>query len=287
MDHAVDYFYQTCFDAGSKCPMYRSSDSSWKDVKQRIAQFKADLDANPIITSTVDGIPGVITGDVMWAVLADPVYAPLILYESAAAVLGDALNGNYTALISSLGMDRLPDVCAPTIPSNYAFSGLAGMAVRYTDGDDLRGKDFKYWQDYINRCEAFSPEIGPQWADPGAMGWDVRPKYRYTGPFTAPAPDAREIEGKPSSPILFLSGRYDPVTPLHSAYTASQSFPGSSVVMQKSVGHCTLLGAPSRCTFGHIGHYLRTGEVPKNGTECEADCVPWKKCPYELPRLPR
>ncbi|KAF9552233.1 hypothetical protein CPC08DRAFT_768457 [Agrocybe pediades] len=63
----------------------------------------------------------------------------------------------------------------------------------------------------------------------------------------------------------------------------SESFEGSVVLTQDSVGHCTISG-PSLCTQKHIREYLVSGTLPKPGTVCEAIGTPFSPptgIPYE------
>ena len=62
-------------------------------------------------------------------------------------------------------------------------------------------------------------------------------------------------------PLLFLSGRRDPVTPLRAALKMARKFAGAGLVEQASDGHCTLAcGSP--CTARHVRAYLDDGVVP-------------------------
>lgn len=53
----------------------------------------------------------------------------------------------------------------------------------------------------------------------------------------------------------------------------SQYFSGSSVLVQNSGGH-SFFGLASKCTLGHLQTYLEKGQVPKDGTVCEAGWKP-------------
>jgi hypothetical protein len=112
---------------------------------------------------------------------------------------------------------------------------------------------------------------------PQCSGWGIRPKWRYTGPFTTPEHDPSGAEGKPLAPLLFLSSRYDPVSPLRNAAAMAARHPGAVWVVQESAGHSSI-STPSRCTKKIIQDYLEFGTLPKNETVCEADCRPWSPC---------
>lgn len=94
--------------------------------------------------------------------------------------------------------------------------------------------------------------------------YKTRPVYRFTAPFQA----------NTSHPILMIGNTYDPVTPLKNAFTMSKGYPGSVVLTQNSTGH-TSGSVYSSCTVGHIRRYFHTGELPKKGTVCEPDELPF------------
>ncbi len=223
--------------------------------------------------------------------MMDPIYGPLDLYPGLGRTLAAAAEGNYTALIAESGFTPSggDDVCEDKTgdAAAYKWMGLAGAAVRCGDGDDMRGKDIGHWQEYKRRCVANSPEIGAMWADLGCASWQIRPKDRFTGPFGAPEADAAGVEGKPSAPVLFLSSRHDPVTPLVSAHKAAEKHVGARVLVQESVGHCTMLSSPSECTRKIMRAYMLSGAMPDEGASCEADCVPFEECDQPKARLPR
>ena len=114
---------------------------------------------------------------------------------------------------------------------------------------------------YVKRLLKDSPTFGDHWADIRlpCVGWRVRPKWRFTGPFGAPGPKGNGlVKGRMAAPVLFTSSRVDPVTPLRNAYAMSKLFPGSSVVVQESVGHCSET-SPSVCMKKIIETYFDTG----------------------------
>lgn len=75
---------------------------------------------------------------------------------------------------------------------------------------------------------------------------------------------------KTANPVLILSTRLDPVTPLRGAQTLEKTLQGSVLLVQDSVGHTTISKA-SRCTAGHVRKYFNGGELPPSGTTCVVD----------------
>ena len=72
------------------------------------------------------------------------------------------------------------------------------------------------------------------------------------------------------TPILYVNGQYDPVTPLANAFNASHSFQGSSVLQHSGYGH-GLFASPSECAARYVRAYFLNGSLPANGTECTPD----------------
>ncbi len=118
----------------------------------------------------------------------------------------------------------------------------------------------------------------------GCNGWEIEtkdPPMRWDDhPAHKPAPINTDF------PVLFLSTRRDPVTPLHAALKMTRKFANASIVEQVSDGHCTI-SCISLCTIGHIRAYVNDGilpPAPKFGsgdgdegewTTCECDEKPW------------
>lgn len=156
----------------------------------------------------------------------------------------------------------------------------AAWSVICGDGHDQTKHNISYFESYISQLRQQSPVLGTVWAQLRfeCSGWAIRPKLRFTGPFSTPEPYARIRSGHPAAPLLFVSSRLDPATPLRSAFAMSSNHPSSSVLIQDSVGHCAIYSSPSKCTRLVIQKYLKTGIVPSNGTVCPADCVPFTPC---------
>jgi hypothetical protein len=75
---------------------------------------------------------------------------------------------------------------------------------------------------------------------------------------------------KTLTPILFTTNALDPITP--SAAITSSYFPGSAVLTANATGHCM---AESECGATHIQRYLENGTLPKSGTLCKVEKMPF------------
>jgi hypothetical protein len=229
---------------------------------------------SPIIL--VDGNEAItITGNDIRTSFLLPLYKPIPLFRIYAEVLASAMEGNYTGLLRSIANPRLQDACV--IDNSTIPPGDGQHSIACTDGEDTTGHDLEFFEKYIDKLKTQSPTFGAMWATLRFIcgGWRIRPKWRFTGPFTSPPADPSLKEGVPAAPMLLLSSRLDPVTPLANAYLMSAGHPGSAVVMQDSVGHCALPTGWSECTNEILREYFDTGKVPKNGTVCHTGCKPW------------
>ncbi|KAF6785757.1 peptidase tripeptidyl-peptidase protein [Colletotrichum sojae] len=278
-EELVEYFYKTCHSAGpDKCALARSSDTSSHDIRARVEDLVARLDAEPI--HVLDGkLTHILTGYDAVNAFTRPLYSPYDAFPPLARRLDEAVRGNYTSLISKTteSLPQLDQACAhPNATAPPSSLGDGGQAVLCGDGEDSTGMSMAEYAAYAATLKEQSPTFAGYWSQIrlACTGWGVRPKWRYMGPFGTPAHDAAGVEGKPAAPLLFLSSRLDPVTPLRNARRMSRAHAGSVVVVQESAGHCTM-ATGSRCTTAVIRNYLEHGEVPAEETVCEADCGPW------------
>ena len=75
-------------------------------------------------------------------------------------------------------------------------------------------------QNISSFADVFFPQIWP------CAQWKMNASERYSGGFRA----------KTKFPILFVNGPYDPITPLESAFNASEGFEGSVVLTRNAHG---------------------------------------------------
>ncbi|KHO11190.1 hypothetical protein MAA_11268 [Metarhizium robertsii ARSEF 23] len=288
-EKALKYFYRSCFEATAKCPLTKSSDHSWHSIRDRVRTLLGELDASPRPALTQGGTETIITAGMVRSSLFKALYQPIDKFEPLAESLASALQGNYTLLVQNTGLGHPADGCTPKKPGEYNWLGLSSSAIVCGDAQDVTHHDEHYWQGYFEKLGDRSPEFGHNVAKIPftCSGWKSRPKYRFTGPFSSPESDPSNKQERPSAPALLLSSWVDPITPLQNAHRVSKSHPGSRVLSQRSVGHCALYSAPSKCTNRVVRTYMTTGALPDEGAQCEPDCVPWEQCDDERTSLPR
>lgn len=284
----IDHFYDFCFAAKSACALYDPSDASPGALRAKVDDLAARLTASPLVLAKKGFVPTILKGSTVLDIFADPMYEPITGFAPLASTLADAIAGNYTALIAAAGLEVSQDGIADNATlAEYRWMGQANAAVRCSDGADLRNTTNDEWRAQLAHARTLSPDWADRWMAVDCVEWPVRPNWRYAGPFgTEEAGEGSEGRG-PSAPVLFLSSRFDPATPLRSSVQAARAHPGSRVVVQNTVGHCASLSGPGECVKGIVGRYMATGEMPEEGMECEADCRPFEECPYLRAVLPR
>ncbi|KAI8961809.1 TAP-like protein-domain-containing protein [Daldinia sp. FL1419] len=274
-----DQFYKTCFEGGSKCAIYESGDSGPDDIRTRVEAFLDKLDQAPAQIVTNSSIEEITRADVT-NIVFQALYQPQEYFASAAQVLANGMRDDFTTVYASLGTPHASEYCPTTVPRTYTWTLDAEFAVACGDADSAMDQSIPEFENYVSEILKQSPDFGAGWAQIrlACVGWKVRPKYRFTGPFTTPEADPNGAPGKPKAPILFVTSRYDPVTPYANAVAMSKDHAGSRVLVQESPGHGALF-APGKCREDYVKKYLATGELPPEGTSCQPDCTPFQECP--------
>ena len=287
MDTIIENFLESCFKAGPKlCALTRSTDKSSQDTKDRFYNGLDAIDEAPIPYLDQYGNIGAIVGDDVRLATGTMAYSPVSLYQPFSAVLNYAIIGNPGPLIyvlESTGAEIAPQAYCNVNGSTAAdpftditgFEALAGVLC--LDGESVVNKTTSYWSDYIQEQLGISKIYGTAWSTLrfSCSNWPFKHQgKRFTGPFTTKTPSLNSTTG-PQYPFLFLSSRYDPVTPLDAARRMAKGHPGSQVVVQESTGHTALIAAQSNCTYAIVAKYFLDGTVPSKETVCQENCGPW------------
>lgn len=262
-DAIIDAFFTLCHEAGpEKCALYEPSPRA---IRSRVDAIIEKIETTPIPVPFAEHGPMVFSKKLLYELTFIMTYKPIQHFPDLVTMLLGAEQDNGTA-ISSIVNKYLPGyecTCAPKQPWLEPTEAL--RAIGCGDGDALTF-DPDYYEAYLANMTAQARFGGPFWAmyHIRCSQWRVRPKWRYTGPFSA---------ANTSHPILIVEPRYDAVCPLADARKVHGRFGGAGLLVQNSYGHCSV-SAPSLCTARHVRAYFENGTLPEEGTECEVDELP-------------
>ncbi|KAH8690470.1 TAP-like protein-domain-containing protein [Talaromyces proteolyticus] len=282
-DEILEQFWRGCHEAGpSVCALASASDASASDPKGRFWSWVSHLDEAPLPVVTSTGFIVTVTGNDIRKLVGATLYDPVPGFKSLANTLHQAMRGNTTSLITSmLAIGHIPDLDNTCSDKNrtapLSFLPEAHFAVVCADGDDITNKDAAWWDKYVHRLMDKSKLFGSYWANIrfSCSNWPFRPNLSFKGPFKTPKAVPSLTAGHPAAPLLFLSNRLDPVTPLNSARAMASDHPGAALIIQEAMGHCTIGTAASDCTKMIVADYFEYGTVPSGETICKTQCGPW------------
>lgn len=311
----INHFYETCYNAGTPCPLFnKTTDKSSADIKAKVDKLFNDLIQSPVPVVQGKNLT-MFTRTDLQEIYFLPFYFPVKYFPKLAETLADLVNGD-PSLIRPPSPPPPPGQHDHDRPGEkekeeeeneyWTYPEDIAIGIMCTDGPDLTNQTAPELQSYLQTLLTQSPSLARKWATwrIQCAGWPYRGKWRYTGPFETPnpgpgpAPSGGQRQGGeggrrgPDVPLLFLSSRFDPVTPLRNAVAMARGHPGSVVVSQNSYGHSSVFAAPSNCTAGIVRKYFGSGVLPSFGKgegsgiiECDAECLnPWFGCPnYRKP----
>lgn len=258
-EKAMNSFYSFCVSAGpERCPL-TTLNSTTKDIEDRLHRIVQSLYHNPIPIDTDNG-PEILTYSDARVLIFASLYSPMGTFPSLAYIFKAIEDKNHEIIDQYMGFFRSTHVyscgIAPVAPAGL---DVPTYAVLCSDGPSKANVTIEEFEKTWKKLESISPSIGSMWSMLAmkCASWKIRALHRYRGAFG----------GNTSHPILFITTTADPVTPLRSAHIMSSRFPGSTVLVQDSAGHCSI-STPTPCTFKHIRAYYQTGVVPKTNTFC-------------------
>ncbi|CAG8016740.1 unnamed protein product [Penicillium olsonii] len=289
-DAIFERFGQYCNAAGPiGCPFYidggaEAIKAAYWELEQQILNVSI-----PVMASATRG-PEVVTWTDIKAIQRVAIYQPLLAFPVLAdrmtelakgnpVPMADFKHGSHFGACPSNKCSRAgpwsPD-CA-TSQDNMLYAMAAIMS---SDAEHMTTLNMQEFRAIWDSLRADSDTLGDYWAQLhlSCVGWKTKAKYPFTGTYPSRLVFPRLTPLGPwgtttAHPMLFVSNTLDPVTPLTSAKHMSHIFPGSGLLQQESEGHTTL-AAPSVCVAKAIRHYFQTGQLPSEGTLCQADLKP-------------
>ncbi|MER6408619.1 alpha/beta fold hydrolase [Streptomyces viridosporus] len=241
---ALDNYAEHCVSQVEDCPVGDSA----QDVKDRIAKFLRDLDAEPIPgiapreltqTAATGGIAQALYSQDLWGFLTDGLEEAYNGDGTILMVLSDSLNGrNQDGEYSNL------------VPANVSIN-CADDKPRYRTEDVERSlPEFRAASELFGEYLAWGLIGCTDWAVPGAA-------------------DHPEVSAPGAAPILVIGNTGDPATPYEGARRMAQAL-GEGVGVEltyEGQGHGAY-NSRNRCVQDAVHGYLLDGEVPRAGTVC-------------------
>ena len=265
VEEILNLFFTSCFDAGPKrCELY--SDAGPREMQHTFNQVMKTIQYSPLRTWNSKG-PSIITYKDVIGLIFSAFYTPLNDFTKTAHLLADVSRGNGSSF-AALKAQSHTTTCPSLSPAAAAAEDRdsSTLSIVCGDGESIYGEAQEKFLEYVAYMNTLSPTFGTFMSAVhlSCIGWSVRPKWRFAGPFGTDK----------ANPILFAGQLLDPVTPLKNAISGAKLFPGSSVLKQNGVGHCTL-SSPSVCTAKAIREYFQTGALPEKGSICGVDVRPF------------
>ncbi|KND89100.1 Carboxylesterase A [Tolypocladium ophioglossoides CBS 100239] len=301
-DEIAARFFSGCHAVGpAVCALARSADASAADIHARVDAWLNAIDESPLTAVAPSGNVVAATSRDVRELMGSVLYSPIRLFKVLADILNATMAGDTAAFVAAMDLagsiPHLKDAC--TVGTNVTDEPNVsriegGFSVFCADGDSLLHKDTAWWRRYVDKQLQTSSLMGAYWAGIrlSCTAWPFRTNWSFKGPFTTPpavtvtVPGA-PVRGKPAAPLLFLSARLDPVTPLSAARAMAALHPGAGLVVQESLGHCAIATGDSRCTANIVADYFESGVVPTHEAACSVDCGPWdKNCSLSSMSLP-
>jgi pimeloyl-ACP methyl ester carboxylesterase len=148
----------------------------------------------------------------------------------------------------------------------YQSALVSATALQCADKPPPR-QDSQAWPAVIGRLTRISRIAGPVggwWLWAPCASWPVASDDRYTGPWTAST----------RHPILVIGTRFDPQTPFANARRVARLLGHAVMLTYDGYGH-TSENDPSVCVKHAIASYLIGLVVPRRGSVCEPDHLPF------------
>lgn len=275
-------FIEGCFE--NHCALRWPEDKESEDIFRHLYYWFMDLEEEPLIIPAPDGNRKLVFRSDVAGMIFSAMYHPLTDFRPLAELFNASISGDHAPLSEAIlaAYQPIPDA----IRSNFSGSGevMPGIgfdghqAIACADQVDITDRTRFDWRASLDDYARTSMMIGgPAFmSQTMCAGWKMRPSWVFRGPFTTPEPiDGLLEEGRPAAPLLFLSNRVDPVTPLAHARIMRESFPRAGLVVQESMGHCATLGALGPCVKDIVAEYFATGKVPQEEVSCEPTRGVW------------
>ncbi|KEF57871.1 uncharacterized protein A1O9_05792 [Exophiala aquamarina CBS 119918] len=256
VDAALLNFFETCAEAGPTfCPLADAT-STGQELHDAFLQILEQVKSGELILSGTTSSGS--TVEVGYKELKSLFFSALRgprNFPEAAETLAILLQGASGGTSRVLRRDEFDPLAAQNLEYDQALS-----AITCGDWDDIDGTldDFEKWLGlYLERSQFGGDQLISILY--GCATWRVNAREKYDGLFTG-------IET--NTPILFINGPFDPVTPFTSAQNSSSGFTNSALLQTMGAGHCST-AQPSTCVQLKVASYFQTGQLPDVSEICQ------------------
>lgn len=126
----VDWFYQSCYDAGFDCPLYAAQGP--QAIKEVVQDLLQKLYIEPIPAGS-----DIITSSALKEELFKALYSPLNSFPSLASTISGILTGNYTQILKY--MDATEQISCPLNNATQEMRNVSPYSPGgYDFGDDVQ-----------------------------------------------------------------------------------------------------------------------------------------------------
>lgn len=245
-DAAFAGFLQACFDATDNCALYSLlQPNTTQDILDAINAVLV-----PLAESATSNVTAYTTYLAVKSVVVQPLYFPAT-WPKLGMTLASLLNGTAS------------EPSNETAPTPYGEAANALMGIRGSDATFIANSS----DEYLSQVQ-YQTTVSPGFSDVAyftlwtSAQWRLPAKERYWGDFQATT----------KTPILYVNGEFDPVTPLVNAYNGSAGFAGSVVLPHSGYGH-GVFASPSTCVANHVQAYFLNATLPSGNASCEPDAT--------------
>jgi hypothetical protein len=292
MEYLVGIFFMECVKQTlAVCPFLHDSMYAW-DAWISLKGWLRVLDREPMVLDAPNGNKVLLTGDDARQVIGSAMYRAQE-YPEFAQHLYSAMTGNKTTALRWATELHKPGTHDPSENSTEQQAIAeelkrreAATAIICSDSADVTGKNTKWWLKYAKAQEKASMIFGRFWASNrlACASWPWKANMRFSGPFTTPDPNRDGVPRMPEAPIMFLSTRLDPITPLRNLYKLKDKYPKSQIVIQEGFGHTATFSGDSPCVKSYAAQFMEDGIRPNWMRRCRARCEAWDVDCVEDPR---
>ncbi|KAM5358639.1 hypothetical protein ACJZ2D_015123 [Fusarium nematophilum] len=268
-EYGVFKFFEECVKAGvTSCPManFSGPGTTAKDLMNELSDVLEELREDPII------IPEELSDPELWYWTPGKLDLGLFLKFNL-------MNFVFSPASYPFALDVIDRMFARNFSVWIDPEAAAAELAALTQGQEEGQAEEKQWNlgtDAFHGIACSDSRLNPHKARSlmrsaprsGPAQWPFEAAERYKGGF--------DTQIHTNFPLLFVNGRWDPITPLSGAWDASSRFNGSRLLVHEGVGH-GVMKHPSNCTIQAIKNYFARGELPKVGTVCKPEKSAFKQ----------